>query len=250
MKESRDNEETNPLDIILEEFKKLKETIKSLTNNHDQYQSRDTAQLNKAVANASLEFPKININRQNPYLASGFSDLDEIMTKIRPILGKHGLHITQRIKLEDGVTILGTRLWHLSGQWIESRVIVSPSKNTIESYGSNLSSMKRFEVMDILSITVSNDPFDDDGEADMELATELAEGGAKLKALYNKKEESYALINNSQYLELMKELDNDEALARDILDKLHLRTLRELPDSRFAPTINRIRKIKDLRRKG
>ena len=211
------------------------------------YESAKTEELNTAVASASLEFPNITINRQNPYLASGYSDLHEIMTKVRPILGKHGLHLTQRIKLKDGVTILATRLWQSSGQWMESRVLVSPSKNTIEAYGSNLNSMKRFELMDILSITVSEDPFDDDGEADMGEANELAEGGAKLKALYDKKEESYAVINNIEYGELMKELDEEESLTQDILDKLHIRSLRELPRTRFLPTINRIRKIKKLR---
>jgi len=232
------------LNLILEELAEIKAKMVAI---EQPYESKKTEELNAALASASLEFPSIKINRQNPYLASGYSDLHEIMVKVRPILGKHGLHITQRIRLEDGVTVLASRIWHSSGQWLESRVLVSPSKNTIEAYGSNLNSMKRFEVMDMLGLTVSSDPFDDDGESDMEIANELAEGGAKLKALYNKKEESYAVINNAQYLELMKELDSDEYLAEDMLEKLHLRSLRELPESRFAPTIDRIRAIKKIR---
>lgn len=234
------------LNLILGELENIKSKI-SGESFEEPYESDKTEELNAALALASLEFPTIKINRQNPYLASGYSDLHEIMIKIRPVLGKHGLHVTQRIKLKDGVTILATRIWHSSGQWLESRVLVSPSKNTIEAYGSNLNSMKRFEIMDMLGLTVSSDPFDDDGESDMEIANELAEGGAKLKALYNKKEESYAVVNNAQYLELMKELDNDEYLAEEMLDKLQLRSLRELPESRFAPTINRIREIKKIR---
>ena len=235
------------LAFILQELIDIK--AKMGVAGEEPYESLKTEELNTALAVASLEFPIIKVNRQNPYLASGYSDLHEIMGKIRPILGKNGLHITQRIKLKDGVTVLGTRLWHSSGQWIESRVLITPSKNTIDAYGSNLNSMKRFEIMDMLGLTVSNDPFDDDGESDMEIANELAEGGAKLKALYNKKEESYAVINNTQYLELMKELDSDEFLAEEMLDKLHLRSLRELPESRFSPTINRIREIKKIRMK-
>jgi len=235
------------LNIILNEIMEIKS--KMVISGEEPYESPKTEELNTALAKASLEFPKILVNRQNPYLASGYSDLHEIMCKIRPILGSNGLHITQRIKLKDSTTILATRLWHSSGQWIESRVLIIPSKNTIEAYGSNLNSMKRFEAMDMLGLTVSNDPFDDDGECDMEIANELAEGGAKLKALYNKKEESYAVINNTQYLELMKELDKDEYLAEEMLDKLHIKSLRELPESRFAPTINRIREIKKIRMK-
>jgi len=227
------------LDLILN---KLDEEIE------ESYESKETAKLNEAIALASLEFPIIKVNRQNPYLASGYSDLHEIMVRIRPILGKNGLHVSQRIKLKDSVTILCSRIWHSSGQWIESRVLITPSKNTIESYGSNLNSMKRFEIMDMLGLTVSGDPFDDDGEDDMQIANELAEGGSQLKALYNKKEESFAVINNNEYAELMKELDDQEDLAEDILDKLHIRSLRELPATRYAPTMNRIRAIKKKRR--
>jgi len=233
------------LDQILKGLADLKISQKLIEQD---YESQKTEELNEALALASLEFPIIKVNRQNPYLASGYSDLHEIMVKVRPVLGKHGLSITQRIKLKDSVTTLATRLWHLSGQWIESRVLISPTKNTIESYGSNLNSMKRFEVMDLLGVTVSEDPFDDDGEADMEEAKELQEGGAKLKALYTKKSESYAVVNNTQYGELMKELDDDEDLTEDILNMLHIRSLRELPASRFSPTVDRIRKIKKLRR--
>ena len=236
------------IDLILEELSLIK-NCQSLTD--EPYESNETSELNSALALANLEFPIIKINRQNPYLASGYSDMDEIMVKIRPVLGKHGLHLAQGKKLIDGVPILHTRVWHSSGQWIESRVLVSPTKNTIESYGSNLSSMKRFEVMDILGLTVSEDPFDDDGEADMTRANELAEGGANLKSLYDtsgysKKEESYAVISNVQYSELMKELDAEEAITEEILSGLHIRSFRELPASRFLPTINRIRKIKKI----
>jgi hypothetical protein len=232
---------TEKLDIILDKLK---------PGNDEPYQSITTENLNSAVANATLDFPKILINRQNPYLASGYADLHEIMIKIRPILGKNGLHLAQIKKLKDGATYLSTRLWHSSGEWIESRVLLNPSKNSIESYGSHLNSMKRFEAMDILNITVPEDPFDDDGEADMKDDNEIMEGGSKLKALYDKKKESFSVINAAQYRELMKELDDDQLLAENILDKLHLRSLRDLPESRFQPTIDRIRRIKKIRLSG
>jgi len=245
----------NKIDIGLDEklnliLEKLEELATKNISLEQPYESNTTAKLNEAAAQASLEFPKIIINRQNPYLASGYSDIHEILTKIRPVLGKFGLHLAQRIKLNDGINILTTRLWHASGEWIESRVIINPSKNTVESYGSNLNSMKRFEIMNILGLTVSQDPFDDDGEADMDEAHEVMEKGAKLKTLYDKKQESYEVISANEYGELMTELDDQEDLTVEILDNLHLRSLRELPKSRFQPTINRIRKIKKIRTTG
>jgi len=238
----------NTTDIDTEIINKLDIILKKIDIGLDAYQSDQTNELNSALAKASTEFPKIIVNRQNPYLASGYSDLDQIMNKIRPILGKHELHITQQKRLNEGLTYLVTRIWHSSGQWIESRVILRPSKNSIEAYGSNLNKMKRFEIMDILGLTVSQDPFDDDGEADMTDAKLEMESGSKLKTLYKSKNESYAVITKDQYTEIMSELDDQEDLVAELLDNLHLRSFRELPKSRFVPTIKRIRKIKEVRK--
>ena len=234
------------LDLILKEITKLKSKDIEII---EPYQSKETAEINTAISKANSEFPLIEINRQNPYLAAGYSDLHEIMKKIRPILSKNGLHIQQYKKPIDGKDMLITRIWHSSGQWLESRTFLFPSKNNIQSYGSNLNSMKRFEIMNILGLTVSEDPFDDDGESDMQEAHELTENGTKLKALYNKKNESYETITKEQYGELMIELNDQEDLTEEILDTLHLKSLRELPKTRFLPTINRIRKIKKIRGK-
>ncbi len=77
----------NKLEIILKEVEALKSNINgnSVTYKEQPYESKETNELNEAIAKASLEFPKIKVNRQNPYLASGYSDLHEIMNKIRPI---------------------------------------------------------------------------------------------------------------------------------------------------------------------
>ena len=246
MKEGRmDLNISNKLDIILSELREIKNKEVKLRNLiiSEPYQSNNTDEINAAIAQASLEFPQIKINRQNPYLASGYSDLHEIQTKIRPILGKHNLHITQIKKQMDGRTLLVTRIWHSSGQWIESRIFLTPSKNTIESYGSHLNSMKRFEVMDLLSLTVSGDPYDDDGEADMADEKEVIEMGSKLRTLYNNRKESYETITSDQYEELMLELNDQPDLVAEMLESLKVASLREIPKSRYKPTIDRVRRI-------
>lgn len=240
---------SNKLDVILNELKEIKNKEAKYRDfmSTEPYQSDKTNEINTAIAEASLEYPPIKINRQNPYLKSGYSDLHEINIKIIPILGKHGIHLSQIKKQVDGRTLLVTRLWHLSGQWIESRVFITPSKNSIESYGSNLNAMKRFEVMDILALTVSGDPFDDDGEADMEDEKEVVAMGSKLKTLYDTKKESYETITANQYEDLMLALDDHEDLVSEMLDSLKIKTLREMPKSRFPPTIDRVRRIVNKR---
>lgn len=233
------------LDVILKELNEIKNQEAKLKGSisNEPYQSDKTDEINSALADASLEYPPIKINRQNPYLKAGYSDLHEIMKKVRPVLGKHGIHIAQGKKLIDGRILLVTRIWHSSSQWIESRIFITPSKNTIEAYGSRLNSMKRFEVMDILGLTVSGDPYDDDGEADMEDEKEVVAMGAKLRTLYDTKKESFETITSAQYEELMLELDDNEDLVSEMLRELKVKTLREIPRTRFQPTIDRIRRI-------
>ena len=237
------------LDVILRELEEIKnqeaKLKKSISN--EPYQSEKTDELNLALSEASLEYPPIKINRQNPYLRAGYSDLHEIMKKIRPILGKFKLHISQIKKQADGRILLVTRVWHSSGQWIESRLFLTPTKNTIEAYGSRLNSMKRFEVMDILGITVSGDPYDDDGEADMADEKEVIAMGAKLRTLYDTKQESFETIASFQYEELMLILDDNPALVAEILEELKIKTLRDMPKSRFKPTVDRIHRLNEKR---
>lgn len=238
------------LDQIKQDLEELKLSIDRLRTplEEEPYQSDKTEELNTALAAAVKEFPIIIVNRQNSYLASGYADLHHIMKSIRPILGNQGLTISHRKKPVDGAVLLTTRVWHSSGQWIESRVFLHPTKDTVDAYGSNLNYMKRFEVMDLLGLTISEDPFDDDGQADSELAKQIAESGVKTKKLYRKKKESFDCITGEQYEELMYELDDSEDIVEDLLDSLQIKSLREIPKSRFSPTINRVRKIKQIRK--
>ena len=239
------------MEDILRLLKSIESKIDSLlSNKRETFTSESTSEISSAISKSYLEFPRIEINRQNPYLASGYSDLHEILSKIRPVLGKNGLHVLFTKQDIDGRTLLVTRIMHTTGEWIESRVFLKPSKNTIEAYGSNLNYMKRFELMDILGLTVSNDPFDDDGEADMDISRDIVEKGSSLKKLYTKKRDSYDTVTEDQYKELMFELDGFEDLAEEVLSSLQIRSFRELPKSRFLPTITRIRKIKDVRISG
>ena len=231
-------------------IKKLDEILTLINKplKNDPYESDITNELNTALAKACGEFKPITSNRENPYFMSGYSDLNNIMLNIRPVLSKNGLSVTQRTKTIEGSTVLLTRLWHASGQWIESRARVIPTKNDIDSYGSALNYMRRFQILSLLGITVSEDPFDDDAELEMAKTRGITEKGTKLSAKYNPKKESSDTITKEQLEELRYELTNEYSdIEEDILDRLHLRDLSELPKSRFIPTINRVRKIKQLR---
>jgi len=236
------------LDLILKELEEIKIKAK-IEGSVEPYQSKETKELNAAIAKASIEFPKINVNRENPYLVAGYADLNQMLPKIRPILGRNDLHLSHQKKLVDGASVLITRLWHSSGQWIESRILLKPNKNTLEAYGSHLNCMKRFEVMDMLGLTINDDPFDDDGEADMEEEHKDIDMGAKLKTKFDRKKQSFEVITKEQYEEIMKELDDEEDLTKTVLERYSLRSFREMPKNMFPLVIREIRRIKEIRKR-
>jgi len=65
------------LDLILKELEEIKIKAK-IEGSVEPYQSKETKELNAAIAKASIEFPKINVNRENPYLVAGYADLNQM----------------------------------------------------------------------------------------------------------------------------------------------------------------------------
>jgi hypothetical protein len=239
-----------------EEVKKILDAISIVCEKIDKlneekqlgYQSRDTQELNVALGKAYAEYPPINPNKINRYWANSYADYDSIMLIVRPILAKYGLSLTQRtIMVPDGSSYLETRLWHSSGQWIESRIKVVPSKNDYHTYGSALEFMKRTEAMDLLNVTISDNKYDDDAVKQQAQANEIFAKGTALNASYSTKDESAEFIGRDQLEELERVLQGYEDIASEVMDVLRIDSLANMPKSRYYSSLDRIHKIKKAR---
>lgn len=71
--------------------------------------------------------------------------------------------------------------------------------------------------------------------------------GPALTNKYNPKEQSYETVTREQLEELEYELAEYPDLAEEILGKLHLQSLADLPKSKYQVSLNRIREIKNAR---
>lgn len=213
----------------------------------DSYESEFTNELNMALSKAQNEFPPISVNRESHTFRDMYADLDAIMEVIRPIISSHGLSLTQRTLLLDERTILQTRLWHSSGQWIESRTRVTPSKDDLNSYDSHMASIKRSQIVSLLGITVSDDPRDDDAEVDMMESTKVKNKGVSISSKVKSK--GIETITKEQYEELEQELykNNMDDITEDILSTYRIVSLADLPKNRYKPVIDKVRRIKNLR---
>jgi hypothetical protein len=236
---------------FLQELNKLIEQRSELALKNapeDAYESESTNEIATALSKAQGEFPRINVNQENPYFKSGFADLNNVIRAIRPALAKNGLCVTQQTKiLPDGATVLVTRARHSSGQWIESRVRIIPPKNDMQSYASTLSYMKRHAVMALLNVTIDADFADDDAEIAMVSQRETFAKGTAVNRKYDPREQSPDVITKEQLEELEYELAQYPDITEMVLDGLKIQALADMPKSKYMVSIERVRSIKNAR---
>jgi hypothetical protein len=126
----------------------------------------------KSLAAALLAFqqeaPGLVMDATNPHFRNKYASLDGIMAKVRPVLNKHGLVLTQIPSfVMDGsggvVPALTTRLTHAeSGEHIEDKMLLLLDKQNSQGLGSALTYARRYSITAFLALVGDED---DDGQA-------------------------------------------------------------------------------------
>jgi len=238
---------------LLAAIERLDAKISTLAsrNLEDPYESKETKDLNAAMAKACAEYPPIIPNRKNSYFQDDYADLDVIMDKIRPVLSKYGLTLAQRTFVNnDGITMLHSRVFHSTGQWMETRARVIPSKNDPRTGSSLLGFIKRDQAKSILNITVSADVNDDDAELEMAQSRQILAKGTAINKDYKQSKDSGTTITKEQLEELEYELGTYDDIAEMLMDAYRIQSLADLPKNKYRVAITKAREIKEARKKG
>lgn len=127
-------------------------------------QSDQLNELFTALAKAQAEIKPVLKNKNNPFYKSDYSDLKSVVEASRPALAANGLCVIQLTESEENAQYFITRLCHSSGQWIESRLKLAPVKQDIQSMGSLISYLRRYQYNSLVGVV---DTDDDDGNAAM-----------------------------------------------------------------------------------
>lgn len=128
--------------------------------------SETLGELATALAKAQVEFPAVHktrtarIKTDKGEYSYVYADLSDVLDAIRKPLADNGLTITQPIVLEQGATVLVSRLLHASGQWIESTYPL-PNYSRPQEMGSAITYARRYTLCALLGITAEDD---DDGQ--------------------------------------------------------------------------------------
>ena len=235
---------------VLDAIKELRESVDLLKEK--QYESANPSrseslnELFAALAKSQAEMKTAGLNAQNPYFKSAYADLAEIVRVSRPALTKNGLSVIQQIMPnDDGQNILHTILAHSSGQWIETRMRILPSKPDVQSLASYITYLRRYSYAAIVGVVSADE--DDDGEVAVHAEREVFAKGTALNTKYNPKEQSYETITKEQLEELEYELAEYPDIASQVLEGLKIQSLADMPKSKFLVSTKRIREIKNTR---
>lgn len=119
--------------------------------------------LAEAFTAAQADFPAVDRDGRNPHFRSQFTTLGNLLTKVRPVLNRHGLSVIQLpCRSEDGAPVLRTILLHTSGEQITADAPLMLVKQDPQGQGSAITYMRRYALASALGIS---DQDDDDGNA-------------------------------------------------------------------------------------
>lgn len=228
--------ENNSLSPELEKdlgaFKPTIGTLPPETLRRPATESLELNELFAALAKAQLEMEVAKTDSSNPFFKSKYADLSSVVQASRPFLAKNGLSVIQRIlPMPSGGLFLSTRLCHSSGQWVDSKIPITPPKADIQSLGAYITYLRRYTYASVVGVVSSDE--DDDGEAVM--SHERRKGSSPAPS---------SKISKAQLQILSQELEEQPELLETLLSGYEISKLADLAENKYTGCINRIREIK------
>jgi len=192
---------------------------------NDPYHSLDTKELHTELCKLRAECPVIGSNRENPHFKSNYADKEIILETLKPLLEKYGFTLTcaEYMCITFGLHLRTVFTHTKSGQWISSRSPLATVKSGDQEHGKTLTYRSRYSIVNLLCLSVSKDPADNDGE-DRE----------EEKKYQKKVEPKQEYITAQQVYELETILENHADIKEDILKELKIYDLYHMPLIKYA----------------
>jgi hypothetical protein len=124
-------------------------------------QSEQINELAGALAKAQGKITGALKDSANPFFKSKYADLASVWDACRSALSENGLAIVQQTESDDSGVFVITTLAHSSGQWMRSRLRLTPKDDSPQAMGSAITYGRRYA----LAAAVGVAQVDDDGNA-------------------------------------------------------------------------------------
>jgi hypothetical protein len=116
--------------------------------------------ISAALVKFQSQLRPVNKDSENPFFKSSYADLSSILQAVVPLLTANSLAVIQPMKVENGITILITKIIHSSGESIQSEMVL-PVVADPQKFGSLITYYKRYQLQAILGVSTKDE--DDDG---------------------------------------------------------------------------------------
>jgi len=122
-------------------------------------QSASVKSLLGALTKAQAEFTTLPKDKSG--YGYKYTDLDTVISTVRPVLAKHQLGFMQSLTTQEGKNALTTRLYNSEGEYLEDTValpeITVGKTNAAQNMGAAITYMKRYALCAILGISSDED---------------------------------------------------------------------------------------------
>lgn len=122
--------------------------------------SQETTNLFAALVAASPEIQSIGKSKQ----AYGYkyATLDSLIDMLRSVLPKHGIGWIQMPTRHGGVSALTTRVFHVSGEWVEDTIEMTDTElqgkaNDTQKVGASITYFRRYALSSIFGVAADED---------------------------------------------------------------------------------------------
>ena len=192
----------------------------------------------KALVEFHKTVPAINKTAKAQY--GDFADLETVLSTVTPHLIKNGLVLSQVFEpnavSQEGSPILTTRLIHISGAEIVSRLpmVVAKNRNILHDFGSSCTYLKRYSILACLGLTADMDV---DGDFANPAESAPAKPATKVEGVADK-DQPLSKGDRELCLGLIQELSADN-LARFCKD--FRRDFGLASDAKIAPVLTGVK---------
>ncbi len=121
--------------------------------------SESIAKLAEALSKAQAHMSGAKKANENPFFKSKYSDLSSVIEAISKPFADNDLSFIQSPSFDGSLVTVTTRIMHKSGEWIEGTVMLPPTKNDAQGYGSAITYGKRYGIQSMAGVP----SVDDDG---------------------------------------------------------------------------------------
>lgn len=206
----------------------------------------ENAKLYAALIKAKEKFDYNRKSKPNPHYKSKYATLQDMQESTKEGLKENELGIVQLLKnREDGNMLLITRLFHSSGENVESEYLIVRGGKDDQKIGASITYARRYSYGAILCL--ADDELDDDGNSTKDIHEPVQPRSAVPQVLYEKRLAEHVndepLLTEKQAALITNLVDRNRDEAKRVFAEFGIEAITKIPRTMASQVIDRLKPI-------